>query len=459
MSDDLQRLITPARPQDTIAPELLVQLVRAMRIVSVHSMDNETTRTALAEFRAVLDRALGVFQSVQVQCVGDNVYFNNEFIRLKGAAFEAADQIRKLFKRVAINELAFTSSLDKETCDELFRTYQQHVQSQHPEEFANVRLARVAVRSIKETRRVGIDPKLEVARTFAQLLVLLSESLESLDADRAFPLARVRRAVQQLADAAIGHEALLAGLTRNENAPSDLAMHATSTAALVLLMGMKLGLPKKELVSTALSAAFHDFGRRRTRQAPGAPPLEDSEETRMKIALSTALDIARFTLSREALDRASIAFECAVPARGDQAGLIPGASAKLISVACAYDRLTRPMTPDGKMSPDALRPDLAVRVLLDDPHSFFDKKAVKLFTSVVGVYPVGSMVKLSNGQGAVVLSVPEDPARAARPTVKVIDPNGADYVLELDRSDVSLSIAGSLDAREQGVNVTHFLLA
>lgn len=449
--DDLQRLLTPMRPQDTIAPELLIQLVRAMRIVAVHSMENETTRASLTEFRTVLDRALAAFQSVQVQCVGDNVYFNNEFVKLKGAAFEAADQIRKIFKKLAINELAFTGALDKEGCDELFRTYQQHVQSPHPERFADVHLARVAVRSIKETKKVGIDPKLEVARTFAQLMVLLSESLESLNADRAFPLARVRRALQQLADAAQGYEALLAGLTRNEAAPADLAMHAATSTALCLLMGMKLRLSKRHLIALALSAAFHDFGRRR--KSSGFE-LTEPEDLRMKTALATALDIARFTLSREALDRASIAFECASPARGDQDGVIPSTSARLISVACAFDRLSRPIG-----GGDRLRPDLAVRVLLDDREGFFDKRAVKLFTSVVGVYPVGSMVKLSNGQQAIVLSVPEDPAKAASPTVKVIDPAGADFVLELDRENAALAITGVLDAREQGINVTHFLLA
>src|SRR5581483_11358269 len=104
---------------------------------------------------------------------------------------------------------------------------------------------------------------------------------------------------------------------------------------------------------------------------------------------------------------------------------------------CAFDLLIHPPPPMRR-----IRPEQAIRLVTEHAGAHFDRRVVKLFSALVGLYPVGSLVRLSSGDIAVVTTVPGDPTKAARPTVKVIESGGrqADHVVELAREGESLEI-------------------
>jgi len=84
-----------------------------------------------------------------------------------------------------------------------------------------------------------------------------------------------------------------------------------------------------------------------------------------------------------------------------------------------------------------------------------------LFVSVVGVYPVGSMLRLSNGATAVVVSLPSDPGSADRPVVKIVragDGTAADTLFDLSAA-AGVHVLGSVPVDEMHENPLHFLLA
>jgi HD-GYP domain-containing protein (c-di-GMP phosphodiesterase class II) len=416
---------------ETMGPELLVQLVRTLRIALIHDLDNEAVARVSDELRGLLDHQLGELQTVGLQCVSGQVYFNREFIRLKGPAYDAAIQAKKIFGRLHINEILFTGSLSAPELAAFLEAFRAAYTSPDPTELARVRFDRITVRPLDSSLGVGIDQKAELARTYAQLVVLVQDARVQIGERKQVPLARIRRAAQQLAQASEGLDDLLVGLTRFDNPDGDRAMHAVAVASLAIVMARRIGAARRDLIGLCLSAIFAELG--------------DGEHL-----LETILAIARISRSDDALDRVSTAYEAHLVESGQVEGLRPGVPAQLIAVASAFDSLTQP-PPDRAR----VRPDQAVRILSDRAEGRFDRGAVRLFTSVVGLYPIGSLVRLSTGQTAVVLS-----SGAGRPTVKVIEEREApaDYVIELE-AEPGIQVAECLDARERRVPVTHFLLA
>jgi HD-GYP domain-containing protein (c-di-GMP phosphodiesterase class II) len=436
---------TPLAPTSDLEDEvagrqLVVVLVRCLRTVSVHELTNAAVPPLVRELHQTLSKRLEASGSAAIQCVGENVYYNRELVKPKGDAFEAVRRLRSVYARLRINELSFSAGLEAADLDAFLAAFQQHYRTPTPWELSKEKVPRVSIRAFQQAGAAVIDARMQVARCFAQLIVRVEECYSLMRANQRPPLARLRRAMQSLADAAIGHESLLVGLTRFRKLAGDLAFHAATVASFVLLMGLRLRLAKRDLMRLAMNALFHDIGR-------------ESDLPEATVALRSALHIGRWVPSSDALDRVTVTFESTLPMHGS-AGMTPGMSARLIAVPCAFERLTNPA--GGR----SLLPDRALRLLFDDAGKRFDLRVVRLFAATAGLYPVGSLVRLSGGQRAVVMEVPEDPNSFARPIVKVIFDGGpTDYIVDLSGPVEGLSIVESLDAKTEEVNVTHFLLA
>lgn len=104
-------------------------------------------------------------------------------------------------------------------------------------------------------------------------------------------------------------------------------------------------------------------------------------------------------------------------------------------------------------------PDHALREMMGKGSEHFDPRVLRLFGATIGLFPVGTLVRLSGGQLAVVMEVAADTTRYARPIVKVIEGGAGGYVVDLASDEAGLSIVEVLDPRQQQQNPTFMLLA
>ena len=134
--------------------------------------------------------------------------------------------------------------------------------------------------------------------------------------------------------------------------------------------------------------------------------------------------------------------------------------ASMAAVADVYDALTsaRPYKP-------GLPPHIALRVVFDGKGTEFDSKVVDTFIKSLGIYPVGSFVKLNTEEMGVVVEVnPEDPLR---PKVGVLftrfgkqrtSPFPIDLLKEQKEGNPDArSITGADDPRKYGINVEDYV--
>ena len=152
-----------------------------------------------------------------------------------------------------------------------------------------------------------------------------------------------------------------------------------------------------------------------------------------------------------AVDNIAVTLEVAGLLSGDGNQRVhPTPSAALIAAPCAFDQLVV-----GTPQQQGLTPDRALRAMLDD-RGAIDPQVLRLFASTLGLFPVGSVVRLSNGAFAVVVAARSDSNDWTRPTVRLVD-GGA--IVDLAAEGEELRIVTGVRAADVELKVATFLFA
>ncbi|MBI4822009.1 MAG: hypothetical protein HY791_37475 [Deltaproteobacteria bacterium] len=429
-------------------PEFFVQFVRALRVTTVHELENETAKSVLNAFTEQLGAFHRKFGQVQVQVVGSETYFNGVFVRRKGPAIEASAQATEIYQKLGISEIAFDRVPPPAETRRFFEVFQRHYRSKTPTAFTKEVFSGIRVRIAEEGAGKGKDSRGKVADLYAELAAMVRDARHQADRGESVSLALLRRGIQELADAGEQQKAVLAGLTRLDLPEMFDGLHATAVAVLVTLMCEKLGIPKRELMQLALGAIVLDLSRREW-------PTTSSDE--LESIRQVSLDAVRNALSlssAEVVERACLAFENNLPVEGDPDELLPTMGARIVRTASVYQILTMPPPPHR-----GLRTDQALSILLSARRRF-DVHVVRLLAAAIGEFPVGSIVKLSTGRVGVVASIPEAPTRPDRPQVRMVQPkDGKAETVDLGKQPDSVKIVETLDDREKKLNPVRFLLS
>jgi hypothetical protein len=261
-------------------------------------------------------------------------------------------------------------------------------------------------------------------------------------------LAPVRRAVQDFVRLPPGTSGLQAGLLGMGQFREELAGRLANVSVITVLMGRRLGLGVPELREIGVTAALAGIGR-------ALDPALDVGTIEECAARGATVDGARRLLGASGRGRAAALriivgaeLSAAEPRRTGHP------LTRLIAVAEAYGALTD-HPPRGR----GLQPVAALRELTTS--DAYDRAAARLLLCTLGMFPVGSTVRLSTGETALVTAMPASSDRMERPVVTVIsDRSGApSRPRVVDLSTSSVTIVGTVDAEEIDLNVGHYLFA
>lgn len=439
------------------ARSLLSRTAIAIKLATMHDLDNAAMVPPITGLLEAILWGGREYGQMRLQAVGENFFLNQEIIKLDFTSYEAAQTLRGLLARVGAQEISFLGNPQEAGLRQFLLAYQQHSRSQTPTQLLRVRFPQIALREVTKAEEAALAPAVEARRqlvnTYAQLGLMLEAQIDLMKAKKQARIAKVRRAIHSVADASEGHESLLMALTRYDAFAGKVPFHLAATTALTMLMCRRLKMTRTELAEACMAAAFHDVA------LDELPPPKDAtvtpEELDMlkRVPLRTMLRLTDGALMGDALERLVVAYEHV--ARKPQIG--NAGFGHLIAIPCVFDRLTRPGAPRS-----GLMPDQALRVIVNQSGSRFDPRLVQLFASIMGLYPVGTTVKLNSGELALVIEVPATPAAFARPRVKVFrnaQGGAVDYALDLAQPGEKRAIVQSVDPAEVQLNVPQFLLA
>lgn len=229
------------------------------------------------------------------------------------------------------------------------------------------------------------------------------------------------------------------------NPPGDrAAAHGLNVAVVSLLMGRALQLPENELMDLGVGALFHDIGKlelpERVRHFEDAFTSAETQAYRDHVTLGVRLG-QRMGLTAEALAVLAQHHEHAdgsgFPHRmgGDRMSL----AARIVALVNRYDNLCNPT-----LLARALTPHEALSMLFAQSKGRFDATLLNTFIRMMGVYPVGSVVQLTDERHALVIGV--NSSRPLKPRVLVHDPRlPVEEALHLDlETQADLGVRRSL---------------
>lgn len=216
--------------------------------------------------------------------------------------------------------------------------------------------------------------------------------------------------------------------------------HSLSVAVLAIALGQELGLRVSELNKLGLCALLHDIGKTAVRKEVINKPfiLNPSEYEEAK---SHALLGGEYLRQRNLIDQQIYDGVVTHHEKYDGSGYpynlqgrrIP-LFGRIIAIADVYDALTSNRPQRGPWQPTE-----AFEYIMGNSGRHFDPDIVTAFMRKIEPYPIGSCVRLSNGEVAIVINTFDE--LPLRPVVKVINTNHV-YDLQEDLSLIGLVIEG-----------------
>jgi HD-GYP domain-containing protein (c-di-GMP phosphodiesterase class II) len=283
-------------------------------------------------------------------------------------------------------------------------------------------------------------PELQMEQAATQM----EEFFGEVELGRPVNFDEIRRTVLDLMDQFLAHSDLAIKLLDLDRTDRYTYRHSINVGLLFLLVA-KDWFPYGELADVVFGAVLHDLGKARVGSTiinkPG--PLTDEEWQLMHMhpiwsyellkeagATYDALAVARS--HHERLDGKGYPDGL----RGDQLAQ----SARLAAICDVYDALTTKRSYKAKMDFA-----LAIDIIIQGCGSHFDSEVANQFIRRVGRYPVGSFVRLSSGEVAIVVRVNEQ--AVSRPVVsRVLDSDGT-----VRRDGEELDLVEVLDKHITGV--------
>lgn len=234
-----------------------------------------------------------------------------------------------------------------------------------------------------------------------------------IDCSRAVPL------VENFIESVFRNESAAATLFKLRDFDEYTYTHSINVSLLAVLLGKHLELGRPDLLKLGLAGMYHDVGKARIPESilnkPGK--LTEAEFQLMK---THPLEGYKIMMNQPGMDPEVLRAVVEHHERFDGAGYPRGLTgdsiglfSRIIAVVDVYDALT-----SRRVYKDAMAPAKALGMMYQWRDKDFPPGAIENFIRCIGVFPVGSLVRLSGGEYGIVAGV--NPQKPTKPEIKVV---------------------------------------
>lgn len=226
--------------------------------------------------------------------------------------------------------------------------------------------------------------------------------------------------VESMADSMLMDADIAIHLMADKLGNEEVYNHSLNVTLLSMMLAKEMKAPAHGIRLLGMGALFHDIGKIEIpdRIVRKTEPLTKPELGLLQTHCAAGVEIGKkLNLTPEAIQVIVQHHEHAdgtgYPRKlqGAQISLL----ARIVAVTNVYDNLCNPTNPAR-----ALTPHEALSTMYGQQRSHFDPQAMNTFIRCMGIYPPGTVVVLSNGTLAMVVSI--NSSRPLKPTVVVYDP-------------------------------------
>lgn len=324
---------------------------------------------------------------------------------------------------------------------------------------------------VEDFQREQIDNKERAKKTFFRAVAVTRAVMTSNKISGQLDVRKAKRVVQSMVDLIMEEEFSMLGMTTLKSHDDYTFFHSVNVCVLSIAIGKRLGLDRKRLSELGVSALLHDIGKTEIPlsviRKPGKFDREEWDLMRKHPALGVRVLVRLKGFSDLAMKSIVVAFEhhMGMNLQGYPPMRRPRPLhlfSRIVTVADCFDAMTTQ-----RVYSDGAKPrDKALSYMLSQSDRLFDPILLKMFVNLMGVYPIGTLVRLTSGQLAVVMATPPETVDPRRPRIKIItDTTGIEYdgpTVDLMKGGPDAAppytIESTLDPAELNIDTGRFFL-
>lgn len=313
-------------------------------------------------------------------------------------------------------------------------------------------------RALKEAKKLSSDVFLDAVDT-------VQEIIQSVHRDKGINMRRVSSTVHAMVDDVLDNRDALLGLTSIRMYDEYTFAHSVNVAVLSIAQGTFLSLDKPQIAALGVAGMLHDIGK-------VAVPLDiinkpdKLTEAEWEVVQRHPVEGALILSDVQALTRLAMIAAFEHHQHGDVRGYPRMDNSRqqhpfsqIIAIADAYDAIVAARVYYRVPTP----PDQAVRILLKKRGATFHPVLVKAFVNMIGIFPVGTLLKLDTGEIAIVVHQTRD---LMRPRVLLLsrfdgsergDPHAEVNLLETEKGNYRRTAVGTIDSGKAGFDIKPYL--
>lgn len=245
--------------------------------------------------------------------------------------------------------------------------------------------------------------KKDAVKTYTYAMLSLQEVAHKVSANRQASINKSLRIVQNMIDMVVDDSNIFMGLSTIRDYDDYTFTHSINVAILSICLGFQIGLSQSSLETLGLSALFHDLGKIDIPKEILNKPwrLSDNEfEIMKRHSLNSVRRIVRLNASPELKAKILLPpFEHHL--KYDLSGYPQTPRKKpislmgrIITIVDVFDAITTTRV----YRPVTLSPDRALGFMLAGSGKDFDPLLLKVFINMIGVYPVGTLLRLDHDE-------------------------------------------------------------
>jgi HD-GYP domain-containing protein (c-di-GMP phosphodiesterase class II) len=477
----------------------LISFFRLIQVVKFHTDNNFAIFGCLTEFLRIIEDISGTEKYLRINISGGRIYFQEEKVFINRENENVIKRLVDFFEEKKISGFEIMPQLALQNKDEILK-FIRILNLSEKQKDASIWIERqLNELNIKWIEILKVDPsKKEVIKSsqkeqdenafairdfkkeqresaknsYVNSIDALKEISNKANSERPCGIRKILRTVQGMIDLILEDDFVFFGLSTIRDYDDYTYVHSVNVAILSMSIGSRIGLPRNALEALGICGMFHDLGKVKIPKEIVNKPdkLTPAEYEQIK---KHSLDSVRMILllkaSRDLLQEILIGpFEHHL--KYDLSGY-PQTDRKkplslygrIISIADVYDALTSPRV----YRKAAISPDQALNIMIKDSGKMFDPTLLKIFVNMMGIYPVGSLLKLSSGEFGLVIKSPEnkDPMRPRVMLLNKISSNRFTKGRMVDLSEKSIEtgnylreISGSYHPGVLGIQPAEYII-